>query len=155
AFATALACIGIYRDTTRIESVTTGIFDALDAGELTTAIRRSDIFGVSPHWTCALKHYLAWEAARRGKEAEARNAIADTPWMAPKTVPICDALLVRTARALSEANGGDAAAVLESLHDRARHQSWLLDTYREGRPNPPDKEDLVRQLNSQLEYQER
>jgi hypothetical protein len=154
-FATALACVGIYAETTRVESVAAGIFDALDAGDLATAIQRSDIFGVSPHWTCVLKHYLAWEAARHGKEAEAREALADTPWMAPKTEPLCDALLARTARALADAKGGDAMAILESLHDRAKGQGWFLDFYHDGRPNPPDKDDLVRQMNSHVEHLDR
>jgi hypothetical protein len=148
---TALSCVGIYRETSRVESVTTGIFDALDAGDLTTAIQRSDIFGVSPHWTSVLKRYLAWEAARHGKEVEVRQALAVTPWMAPETIPLCDALLVRTARELAGPNE-DPATILKSLDDRA--ESWLIDSYHEGRANPPDKDAVVQQLSSHLAYLE-
>ncbi|MHC2842869.1 P-loop domain-containing protein [Bradyrhizobium diazoefficiens] len=150
-FVMALSCVGIYRETVRIESVATGIFDAVDSNDLRTAIKRSDIFGVSPHWTCVLKHYLAWEAARRGKEIEAREALADTPWMPPKTIPLCDALLARAARELAHPNR-DPAAIVKSLHNRA--DTWFVDLYREAQPNPPDKDARVQQLSSHLAYLE-
>jgi hypothetical protein len=152
-FSTALASAATYRDTMRIESVTSGVFEALDAGQLRIALQRSDIFGVSPHWASALKHYLAWEAARRGNEFEARLALDDTPWMAPKTSPLCDALLVETARILARKQD-DAEAVLGRLSSRADDPTWLLQAYPQGMANPPAKETLIQTLEQQLEYQD-
>jgi hypothetical protein len=148
AFKAALACAAAYRETTRVESLTTAIFDALDEDDVATAIQRSNIFGVSPFWACALKHYLAWEAARRGERALAHEALKDTPWMAPKTLPLCDALLARTARTLAAQAGCDAVETLTSLHARGRDSPELLALYPAGSPNPPDKHSLVQALDA-------
>jgi energy-coupling factor transporter ATP-binding protein EcfA2 len=152
-FPRALACAAICRDTIRSESFTKGVFEALDAGQLKTALQRSDIFGVSPHWASALKHYLAWEAAWSGDEGAVREALSDTPWMAPNTSPLCDALLVESARALTGKNR-DPAAVLSTLHPRGEDAAGLLAEYPQGHPDPPAKAQLLGALDQQLDYQE-
>ncbi len=120
-FVQVLALAGAYRGTIRSESIAPSIFSAVGTVDFERALQRAEIYASIPDWSRVLFLYLAWTAAEANHPEMARKAVAIA-----NSLPLilghrlCDALLVRIARALARTAGGPADA-----------QDWLVELGRE------------------------
>jgi hypothetical protein len=175
----ALACIGAYRRMARagstpeavLESILAGmagrpprtgtlaqaIFAAVDAGDIGAAHLQAKFYSAAPDWGRAVHLYLAWEAAERGDPATAGAAVAAARSMpVAQAQPICDALLVRTARALAAtgAEGRDVRGWLTELGWGERAEDMLASFRPAVSPGPTAKQQALTQLDDRLSYLE-
>jgi hypothetical protein len=122
-FVKTLQCVAAYRRLIRSESLAQDIFAAIDEGDFREAMRVSAHYVVTPKpkgsWEQVLECYLAWEAAEQGNVEAADAAVStlerDNPqeisaYSHVHTNDLCDALLVRAARALEKIPTGPSAA---------------------------------------------